>query len=267
VALIGVGPAAAAVTVGQVAPGTITSCSKNFDFLQASTPDNSYTLPAGVITSWTHRSQAGVGQQVTMKIFRKVGDPARYQAVGHDGPHPVSANTTTTFSTSVPAQAGDVLGITGAGGSVSIGCGFAGAGTEGLRNGNLLESDPPADFSLSPNTRVNLSAVVVPTNSFTLGAVERNKRKGTATVAVTVPNAGDLVLSGNGVKAAGGARASETVSAPGEVKLTIRAQGKRKKKLAATGKVKLSPTITYTPGGGDPSAQSVTVKLQKKNKK
>jgi hypothetical protein len=253
------------VTVGQVAPGTITSCSKNFDFLQASTPDNSYTLPAGVITSWTHRSQAGVGQQVTMKIFRKVGDPAKYQAVGHDGPHPVSASTTMTFSTSVPVQAGDVLGITGAGGSVNIGCGFSavGGGTRGFRSGNLLESDPPGDFTLSPNTRVNLSAVVVPTNSFTLGAVERNKKKGTASVAVTVPNAGELVLSGNGVKAAGGARASATATAPGEVKLTIRAQGKKKRKLAATGKVKLNATITYTPTGGDPTSQSVKVKLRK----
>lgn len=250
-----------------MAPGLITSCSKNFDFLQASTPDNSYTLPAGVITSWTHRSQAGSGQQVTLKIFRKIGDPARYQVVGHDGPHPVIQNTTTTFPASIEVKAGDVPGITGASGSASIGCNFAGPGQHALRLGNLLDGDI-GDFTVDsdPNKRVNLSAVVAVSNSFTVGAVARNKKKGTATVLVTVPNIGELVLSGNGVRAASGARASATVTAPGDVQLVIRAQGKKKRKLTRTGKVKLNATLTYTPTGGDSASQSVTVTL-KKNKK
>jgi hypothetical protein len=53
VLMAGVNPAAGSVTVGQVAPGVPTSCSNSFDFLQHSTPDNSYAMPAtGVITSW-----------------------------------------------------------------------------------------------------------------------------------------------------------------------------------------------------------------------
>jgi hypothetical protein len=239
-----------------------------FDFLQVSTPDNSYTLPSGVITSWTHRSQAGAGQQVTLKIFRKVGDPARYQAVAHDGPHPVTQNTTTTFPASVEVKAGDVLSITGISGSASIGCYFAGPGQIAFRMGNLLDGDI-GDFSVdaNPNKRLNLSAVVAVSNSFTVGAIARNKKKGTATVAVTLPNAGELVLSGNGVKAAAGARASATVGAPGDVPVVIQAQGKKKRKLGKTGKVKLNATLTYTPTGGDPSSQSVAVTLKKKTKK
>jgi hypothetical protein len=265
---VGAGPAAASVTVGQVAPGAVTSCSTAFDFLQVSTPDNSYTLPTGVITSWTHRSQAGSGQQVILKIFRKTADPARYQVVGLDGPHPVTQNTTTSFPANLAVKAGDVLGISGAGGLGNIGCFFAGPGSIAFRNGNLPNGGD-GDFTVDPSTnkRLNLSAVVTVTNSFTVGAVARNKKKGTATVTATLPNAGELILAGNGVKAAAGARASATVAAPGDVQVVIQAQGKKKRKLVKTGKVKLNATLTYTPTGGDAASQSVAVTLKKKTKK
>jgi hypothetical protein len=62
----------------------------------------------------------------------------------------------------------------------------------------------------------------------------------------------------------GSAIISKTVSAPGVVKLKIRAKGKQKAILNETGKVKVKPKITYTPTGGDPSTQSIKVKLKKK---
>jgi hypothetical protein len=79
-----------------------------------------------------------------------------------------------------------------------------------------------------------------------------------------LPNPGELTGSGKGVKVAGAAVISKTVTAPGEVKLTIRAKGKQKRKLNETGNVKVKPKITYAPTGGDPSTQSVKVKLKKK---
>jgi hypothetical protein len=251
-----VSPAAGSVTVGQVAPGVITSCSKNFDFLQVSTPDNSYVTPAGTITSWTHRSQVGAGQQVTLKVFRKIGDPARYQVVGHDGPNPVTPSTLKTFPANLAVKAGDVLGLTGAGGTVSIGCEFSGAGEAGFLSGPLADGGF-GDFNVSTDVRINVSAVVDPTNSFTVGGVTRNKKKGTATISVTVPNPGDLTGTGAGATISKAAQA-------GTVQLLIKAKGKKRKTLNSTGKVKLSPTITYTPTGGDPSSQSVKVKLRKK---
>jgi hypothetical protein len=54
------------------------------------------------------------------------------------------------------------------------------------------------------------------------------------------------------------------VTAPGDVKLTIRARGKRQRKLNDTGKVTVQPKITYTPTDGDPSTQSRQLKLKKK---
>jgi hypothetical protein len=42
-----------------------------------------------------------------------------------------------------------------------------------------------------------------PSNTFTLGARTKNKKKGTATLTIAdLPNPGDLTASGNGVKAA-----------------------------------------------------------------
>ena len=46
--------------------------------------------------------------------------------------------------------------------------------------------------------------------------------------------------------------------------LTIKAKGKKQKTLNETGKVTVTPKVTYTPTGGDASTQSVKVKLKKK---
>jgi hypothetical protein len=257
--LAGAPSAVASVTVGQIAPGTPTSCSNSFEFLQVSSPDVSYTMPAtGVITSWSHRSQVGMGQTPTLRIYRKVGDPATYQVVGHDGPHPVAANTVTSFDASVPVRAGDVLGITGHGGAANIGCLHqGGTGQEGFRNGDLGASGI-GDFMLGTG-RLNVSAVLVPDNAFTLGAVVRNKKRGTAALTVTVPNPGGLTGSGNGVSVIG---ASATAAGP--VTLTIKALGKKRRKLNRTGKARVSATITYAPAGGEPTSLSTTIKLKKR---
>ena len=45
--------------------------------------------------------------------------------------------------------------------------------------------------------------------------------------------------------------------------MLIKAKGKKKRKLNDTGKVTLNVAVTYTPTGGDPSTQSVKVKLKK----
>ena len=118
-----------------------------------------------------------------------------------------------------------------------------------------------------PNLLDSEFAVFVkPSNAFTLGEITRNKRKGTATLTVNVPNPGDLTASGKGVTASGasGAVISKAVIAPGAAQLLIKAKGKKKRKLNDTGKVKLNVAITFTPTGGDPSTQSLKVKLKKK---
>jgi hypothetical protein len=119
-------------------------------------------------------------------------------------------------------------------------------------------------FTANSGRRLNISATLDPTNTITLGDTSRNKKKGTATLTVNVPNPGELTASGRGVKAAGAARTSRAVTGPGTAKLVIRAKGRKKAKLNNTGKVKLTPTITFTPTGGAAGAVSTSVKLKKK---
>jgi hypothetical protein len=118
-------------------------------------------------------------------------------------------------------------------------------------------------FMAEPIFDFVFAVFVKPTNAFTLGAITRNKKKGTATLTVNVPNPGELTGSGNGVKASSaGAVISKSVGA-GQAQLLIKAKGKKKKQLNQKGKVKLSVAVTYTPTGGDPSTQAVKVKLKK----
>ena len=259
-------PAAASVTLGQLGnPPNPTGCSSGYDWVQpTATSGNSYASPAtGTITSWSTNAIAGGGQMLAMKVFRKIADPATYMVVGHDGPRPLTASTLNTFPASIPVQAGDLVGLSTAAGTTA--CDFSVPGeTEYYHLGNLAEG-ASGSFTGYSDKRLNVTAVLVPTNAFTLGGTARNRKKGTATLTVNVPNPGELALSGNGVKtAAAGAVVAKTVTAPGDVELLIKAKGKKKRKLNQTGKVKVKPDVTYTPTGGDPSTQSKKLKLKKR---
>lgn len=110
-----------------------------------------------------------------------------------------------------------------------------------------------------PNYRLNISAVINPTNSFSPGAITRDKKKGTATLAFSLPNPGDISGSGQGAQIAStGAVTSEAVPA-GIATLVVKATGKKKRKLNQKGKIKLNISVTYTPTGGVASTQSVKV--------
>jgi hypothetical protein len=119
-------------------------------------------------------------------------------------------------------------------------------------------------FMAEPIFDFVFAVFVKPSNAVTLAQITRNQKKGTATLTVNVPNPGELTGSGKDVKVTGAAVISNTVTAPGDVKLTIRAKGKKLRKLNDTGKVEVTPKITYTPTGGDPSTQSRKLKLEKK---
>ena len=115
-----------------------------------------------------------------------------------------------------------------------------------------------------PHTELAFNAQVAPTNSFTPGAVTRNKKKGTATLAFNLPNPGDLAGSGQGAQVASAGAVTSNAVPAGTATLVVKAKGKKKRKLNQKGKVKLNVAVTYTPTGGDPSTQSVKVKLKKK---
>jgi len=169
----------------------------------------------------------------------------------------------------LPIRVGDLVGLDLITSAAQVGSGpIAGSTVEqwGGLSGTLLAdgSTAPPD-NVFTNHEVAFDAFVRPSNDFSVDGIRRHKKKGTATLNLTLPNPGELSGSGDGAKvaSAAGAVISKAVGAT-PAQLLIKANGKKKKKLNETGKVKLNVKVTYTPTGGDPSSQSVKVKLKKK---
>jgi hypothetical protein len=260
-----VSPAAASETIGRVAPAPVVSCTgSTTDLLEpAVTTGIGYVVPtlpnvnALMISSWSHSAApAPATGALTFKVFRKVADPATYMVVGSDGPRDLTAGALNTFPTDVPVQPGDVIGINSAK-PASTACTFFDATENPLIRAGNLAVDESASFMTGSEKDANVSAVVSPSDAFTLGLAKLKKRKGTATLDVTVPNPGELAMDGTGIRAP---RAS--VDFPSTIRFQIKAKGPKQSKLKRKGKVKVMPTITYTPTGGEPSSQSVTLRLR-----
>ena len=95
-----------------------------------------------------------------------------------------------------------------------------------------------------------------PSNLFRFGKLKRNKKKGTATLAILVPGPGTLTLSGKGL-----ARQHASPHGVETVKLAVKGKGKAKKTLSRSGTAKVKLKVTFTPTGGDPNTKAKAVKL------
>jgi IPT/TIG domain/PASTA domain len=108
--------ATAQVVVGQVAPTpsppAVCEYPSSYDEFQLSVGlGASYTVPsAGVITSWSTNTAAGVGQILGFKVFRPVGG-SNYLVVAEDPPRLLSPSALNTFPLNIPVQPGDLLGL------------------------------------------------------------------------------------------------------------------------------------------------------------
>lgn len=96
-------------------------------------------------------------------------------------------------------------------------------------------------------------------NYFTIGKLTKNRKKGTATLTVAVPEPGALALTGKGIKSA-----TARTARGGAVKIAVRAAGKSLRSLNRRGRLKASLKIAYSPEGGDTSTQRHKATLQKK---
>jgi hypothetical protein len=252
--------AGASVTIGQTqdTPG---SCSPDYDWVQPTvSAGNTYVVPAtvvtGTITGWSSFANS-FGGTMTMKVFRHVSG-STYMVVGHDGPRTQTPSILNTFSGfSIPVKAGDVLGVHTDSGFPRCVFDITGDAVWYDPSQSNLADGEQGNFQPDVEDRLNLTAVVDPANAFNIGATARNKKKGTATLPLSLPNPGQVVVSGKGVKGS-----SKSVG-PGSAKVKIKAKGKKRRALDETGKVNLAAKVTYTPTGGDPSARTRKVKLQK----
>jgi DNA-binding beta-propeller fold protein YncE len=129
------------------------------------------------------------------------------------------------------------------------------------RDGSLFVSESATDkarIELFGDPVSPLVATPKPSNSFGLGKLKLNRKKGTATLAVTVSGAGALTLSGRGVRPA-----NRIAAGAATVKLTIKLVGKPKRKLLATGRAKVRASVTFTPSGGEAATQARALVLKK----
>jgi hypothetical protein len=216
----------------------------------------------GTVVRW--RIRVGNSTRVTnLRIIRPLGG-GLFTGAGASPSVLPPINATTSYDVQLPIRIGDYIGIDC--------CEFAAAGAKFFVTGAAIRNEwqpsladgGPARPPFSTNLyEVALNAEI--TSTFTVDAITRNKKNGTATLTVTVAHAGELTGAGKGIKVANAATSSKTVTAPGSVQLLIKARGKKKKKkLNSTGKVKVKPKITYTPTGGETVTKPVVVKLKKK---
>lgn len=118
--LLGATPSFAATEIGQLPPVYEAGfCAGSASVQTAIDPGTTpYTAPTGggVITSWQTKTGPGAGT-TKLKVYRATGNLNEYLIVGEDGPRPVAAQTSPTFTSGVriPVEAGDVIGLTGLG--------------------------------------------------------------------------------------------------------------------------------------------------------
>jgi hypothetical protein len=227
-------------------------------------PGANATSPVnGTVVAW--RITGAVGGPFKLRVLRPAGVLALTGA-GTSAPQIPSGTGTETFTTSLPIQGGDLIALDDSDSNDQLGGASLPGGTIAAWLPPLQDGATGSPSITFPDKELGFNAEVRPSNAFRFVRVKRNRKKGTARLTVNVPNPGELVLSGKGVKRAGasGAIAAKRVPAPGEVELLIKAKGKKKRKLNETGKVKVKPNVTYTPTGGDPSSQSRKLKLKKR---
>jgi hypothetical protein len=258
---------AAAVTIGQTGANGLVTCSADDEAQPPVSTGTQYAVPStgGIVnwtlTSWSHQAEAAPDQQTKLKVWRQVSG-LTYTVVGQDGPRSLTSGVLNTFTAGIPVKPGDILGITPITNNVS--CAFGPFGETYYLGDGDAATGAQVTFIASTGKRLNISAEVVPTNTFTIGTTTRNKKRGTATVSLDLPNPGELTASGTGAKVAGVASTAKAVSGPGTATLLVKAKGKKKRKLNSKGKVKLGLTISFTPTGGAAATVSTKVKLKKK---
>jgi hypothetical protein len=102
------------------------------------------------------------------------------------------------------------------------------------------------------------AACNLPPNDISFGKVKRNRKRGTATVTVWVPEPGELTLFGKRVK-----RSAKSAEAAGKVRMSVRLKPKARRKLDPTARVRVK--VAYTPAGGDPNTEGKSIRLIKRD--
>jgi hypothetical protein len=269
-----VSPAAAEVTIGSNlarVPDTAANYSPRPTFSNVSLPP-SHQAPGGLsspvngtVVQWRIR----VGNYTRLTSFRVIRPLGKglFTGAGTSPAVTPPVRATTSYGVRLPIQTGDYIGIDCCELGVFEQGEFFVTGAGAVRDEwqpSLADGGPGRPPLRTNPYEIALNAQIDPASAFTLGPITHNKKRGTAKITAKVPNPGELTASGRGVKLAHAAANSKWVRAPGKVRLLIKAKGRKKRKLNATGKVKLHPEFSYTPMGGRANTQGMKVRLIKR---
>lgn len=133
---------------------------------------------------------------------------------------------------------------------------LAGATASSLKADRLGEYRCQASASNFAGSATQTTPPVEIVATLKLGKARVNPRNGTAVLPVTVGGAGKLQLSGAGLVGRRRSVSSRTV------KLSIKAKGKAKRALQATGKARVRARITFTPLGAKPLRRTIAIGLR-----
>jgi hypothetical protein len=225
---------------------------------------NVFSPITGTVVRWRLKGAGFVGGPFKLRVLRPVGGGA-YAGIATSAAERPMGTGTQVFPTDLPIQAGDLIGLddtdfnTPDRFGIALVPGAAGLlwaphladGKTAVSNGGITDEE----------WGFNADVAAPPPNDFSFGKLKRNKRNGTATLAVAVPGAGTLALTGDDVKQQ--PPKDTGLTAPGVVKLKVKAVGNGLFKLRHTGKAKVKVTVTYTPVGdlAAPNTESTRVKL------
>jgi hypothetical protein len=263
--LVPAAPAGAAVTIGQLSPSAPpASCPPDYDYLQDGvTGGNFYSAQeAGTITSWSTRS-SGAGARYDFKVLRRTSDPDIFRVVGRAAGRTLSPGVN-TFGTGLHVESGDLIGLHEQGGGGFNSCTFPMPGDAVLRAPGDAGAGSTERFAPVTDVRLNLRAVLVPANDFTVTAISRNRHRGTAILTLETSNPGIVTIGGKGLKKK---RPAKSRAVAGPLSFAVAVVGKRRHKLSRRGSLVVAVNITFTPPGGDPSLQTIPVKLKQKKRR
>lgn len=160
----------------------------------------------------------------------------------------------------------------GGGGYFGGGAGGSGCVAGGGGGGSSFEAASATNVTTRDDTTGVAEVVVTPgratrepegapkpAKDFSFGKLTRNRRRGTARLAVILPGPGTLSLKGKGLVAK-----QLSVQTAGTVKLAIKANGTAKRQLIGKGKTKLKASISFQPTGENPIAKTRPIKLVRK---
>lgn len=219
----------------------------------------------GTVVRWRLRGVSPSGMMNTF-IFRVLHPAAGGMFTGAGTSTPQSLfngfdDLTRTFDTSLPIHAGDQIGL---GATNSAGTPISGVTGDSFQNfADFADGSPSgAPLSTSSDSEVLFNADVEPTNVFSLSPSQPNRKRGTATIVATLPNAGSLQIQGTAIQPQ-----TLTFPAEGPQTATLLPAKPTKKRLRKKGKASAAVSFTYVPKFGSGTTQTVTVPLRQKLKK